>query len=82
MMAVKYLHDHPTVLQELRVSLDPLFSVDTFCHIPVLSTSYFIFMQKEHLAVREKKRPEDPIDLNDLKPMRFTRAVSRDYSGR
>jgi brassinosteroid-6-oxidase 2 len=36
MMAVKYLHDHPTVLQELRVSLDPLFSVDTFCHIPVL----------------------------------------------
>ncbi|KAI5591759.1 hypothetical protein BDE02_04G104700 [Populus trichocarpa] len=48
MMAVKYLHDHPTVLQELR---------------------------KEHLAVREKKRPEDPIDLNDLKPMRFTRAV-------
>ncbi|KAJ6936463.1 cytochrome P450 85A-like [Populus alba x Populus x berolinensis] len=48
MMAVKYLHDHPRVLQELR---------------------------KEHLAVREKKRPEDPIDLNDLKPMRFTRAV-------
>ncbi|XP_011008610.1 PREDICTED: cytochrome P450 85A-like [Populus euphratica] len=48
MMAVKYLHDHPTVLQELR---------------------------KEHLAVRAKKRPEDPIDLNDLKPMRFTRAV-------
>lgn len=48
MMAVKYLHDHPRVLQELR---------------------------KEHLAIREKKRPEDPIDLNDLKSMRFTRAV-------
>ncbi|KAH8483513.1 hypothetical protein H0E87_028062 [Populus deltoides] len=48
MMAVKYLHDHPRVLQELR---------------------------KEHVAIREKKRPEDPIDLNDLKSMRFTRAV-------
>ncbi|KAJ6734857.1 CYTOCHROME P450 26 [Salix purpurea] len=48
MMAVKYLHDHPSVLQELR---------------------------KEHLAIREKKRPEDPIDLNDLKSMCFTRAV-------
>ncbi|KAF4372313.1 hypothetical protein G4B88_007057 [Cannabis sativa] len=30
---------------------------------------------KEHLAIREKKKPEDPIDLNDLKSMRFTRAV-------
>uniref|UniRef100_A0A2P2IZ72 Uncharacterized protein MANES_02G058500 n=1 Tax=Rhizophora mucronata TaxID=61149 RepID=A0A2P2IZ72_RHIMU len=48
MMAVKYLNDHPRVLEELR---------------------------KEHLAIREKKRPEDPIDLNDLKSMRFTRAV-------
>ncbi|KAJ9173153.1 hypothetical protein P3X46_016317 [Hevea brasiliensis] len=48
MMAVKYLHDHPRVLQELR---------------------------KEHLAIRENKRPKDPIDLNDLKSMRFTRAV-------
>ncbi|CAK7335338.1 unnamed protein product [Dovyalis caffra] len=48
MMAVKYLHDHPKVLQELR---------------------------KEHLAIREKRRPEDPVDLNDLKSMRFTRAV-------
>ncbi|KDP24291.1 hypothetical protein JCGZ_25587 [Jatropha curcas] len=48
MMAVKYLHDHPAVLQELR---------------------------NEHLAIRERKKPEDPIDLNDLKSMRFTRAV-------
>ncbi|KAJ8544910.1 hypothetical protein K7X08_017493 [Anisodus acutangulus] len=48
MMAVKYLHDHPTALEELR---------------------------KEHLAIREKKRPEDPIDYNDYKAMRFTRAV-------
>ncbi|KAL6961130.1 hypothetical protein U1Q18_038893 [Sarracenia purpurea var. burkii] len=48
MMAVKYLHDHPDVLQELR---------------------------KEHLAIRERKRPEDPIDWNDFKSMPFTRAV-------
>ncbi|KAM3760899.1 hypothetical protein ACB098_01G227900 [Castanea mollissima] len=48
MMAVKYLHDHPRALQELR---------------------------KEHLAIRERKRPEVPIDCNDLKSMRFTRAV-------
>lgn len=48
MMAVKYLHDHPRVLEELR---------------------------KEHMAIREKKRPEDPINWNDYKSMRFTRAV-------
>ncbi|EEF36429.1 cytochrome P450, putative [Ricinus communis] len=48
MMAIKYLHDHPQILQELR---------------------------KEHLAIREKKMPEDPINLNDLKSMCFTRAV-------
>ncbi|XP_055805787.1 cytochrome P450 85A3 [Solanum dulcamara] len=49
MMAVKYLHDHPTALEQLR---------------------------KEHLAIREKKlSPEDPIDYNDYKAMRFTRAV-------
>ncbi|XP_059670473.1 cytochrome P450 85A1-like [Cornus florida] len=48
MMAVKYLHDHPRVLEELR---------------------------KEHLAIRERKRTEDPINWNDFKSMRFTRAV-------
>ncbi|KAK4271897.1 hypothetical protein QN277_020523 [Acacia crassicarpa] len=48
MMAVKYLHDHPKVLEELR---------------------------KEHFAVREKKKPDDPINWNDLKSMKFTRAV-------
>ncbi|KAE8713123.1 Cytochrome P450 85A1 [Hibiscus syriacus] len=48
MMAVKYLHDHPRVVEELR---------------------------KEHMAIRERKRPEDPIEWNDLKPMKFTRAV-------
>ncbi|KAB2073524.1 hypothetical protein ES319_A07G088500v1 [Gossypium barbadense] len=50
MMAVKYLHDHPSILEELR---------------------------KEHMAIREKKRPEDPIEWNDLKPMKFTRAVRK-----
>ncbi|KAK2663221.1 hypothetical protein Ddye_001795 [Dipteronia dyeriana] len=48
MMAVKYLHDHPKVLQELR---------------------------KEHLEIRKRKNPEDPIEWKDLKSMRFTRAV-------
>ncbi|KAL2335393.1 hypothetical protein Fmac_016606 [Flemingia macrophylla] len=48
MMAVKYLHDHPKALEELR---------------------------REHLAIRERKKPDDPLDLNDLKSMRFTRAV-------
>ncbi|TYK00613.1 cytochrome P450 85A-like [Cucumis melo var. makuwa] len=49
MMAVKFLHDHPKVLQQLR---------------------------EEHLAIREKKKnPEDPIDWDDLKAMKFTRAV-------
>ncbi|CAI9780707.1 unnamed protein product [Fraxinus pennsylvanica] len=48
MMALKYLHDHPKVLEELR---------------------------KEHVAIREKKRPEDPINYNDYKSMSFTRAV-------
>nr|GMC62236.1 cytochrome P450 85A1 [Ipomoea batatas] len=48
MMAVKYLSDHPKVLDELR---------------------------KEHMAIREKKAPNDPIDYNDFKSMRFTRAV-------
>ncbi|KAF3444909.1 hypothetical protein FNV43_RR14602 [Rhamnella rubrinervis] len=48
MMAVKYLHDHPRVLQELR---------------------------EEHLAIRERKSPGDPIEWNDLKSMKFTRAV-------
>ncbi|KAM7516686.1 hypothetical protein LguiA_006269 [Lonicera macranthoides] len=48
MMAVKYLHDHPSVLEELR---------------------------KEHMAIRRTKKPEDPINWNDYKAMRFTRAV-------
>ncbi|CAL5186060.1 unnamed protein product [Lathyrus oleraceus] len=48
MMAVKYLHDHPKALEEIR---------------------------KEHLAIRERKKPNEPIDFNDIKSMRFTRAV-------
>ncbi|KAL6553065.1 hypothetical protein OROGR_006907 [Orobanche gracilis] len=48
MMAVKYLHDHPKVLEDLR---------------------------KEHMAIRERKGPDEPIDYNDYRSMRFTRAV-------
>ncbi|KAI5665752.1 hypothetical protein M9H77_15605 [Catharanthus roseus] len=48
MMAIKYLYDHPKVLEEVR---------------------------KEHMAIRERKNPEDPIDYDDYKSMRFTRAV-------
>ncbi|XP_044489546.1 cytochrome P450 85A-like [Mangifera indica] len=48
MMAIKYLHDHPRALQELR---------------------------DEHLAIRQRKRPEDPIDWDDYMAMSFTRAV-------
>ncbi|CAK9160540.1 unnamed protein product [Ilex paraguariensis] len=53
MMAVKYLCDHPRVLEELR---------------------------NEHLAIRERKRPEDPIDWNDFKSLCFTRAVINETS--
>ena len=33
--------------------------------------------QEEHLAIRERKKPEEPIDWNDYKSMSFTRAVSK-----
>lgn len=33
------------------------------------------FFQEEHLAIRQRKNPEDPIDWNDYKSMKFTRAV-------
>lgn len=45
----------------------------------LLLTFNFTILQKEHLAIRARKMPEDPIDWNDLKSMRFTRAV-RDHS--
>ncbi|KAF8107301.1 hypothetical protein N665_0124s0092 [Sinapis alba] len=48
MMALKYLHDHPKALEELR---------------------------REHLAIRDRKRPDEPLDLEDIKSMKFTRAV-------
>ncbi|CAD5333435.1 unnamed protein product [Arabidopsis thaliana] len=48
MMALKYLHDHPKALQELRA---------------------------EHLAFRERKRQDEPLGLEDVKSMKFTRAV-------
>ncbi|XP_057962993.1 cytochrome P450 85A-like [Malania oleifera] len=48
MMAVKYLHDHPKALEELR---------------------------EEHLTIRERKMPDEPIYWDDYKTMKFTRAV-------
>ncbi|OVA00838.1 Cytochrome P450 [Macleaya cordata] len=48
MMALKYLHDHPRALQELR---------------------------EEHIAIRKQKGPDDPIDWNDYRAMKFTRSV-------
>ncbi|KAH0851800.1 hypothetical protein HID58_015243 [Brassica napus] len=48
MMALKYLHDHPKALEELR---------------------------REHLTIRERKRQDDPLDLENVKSMKFTRAV-------
>ncbi|KAH9707939.1 cytochrome P450 85A1 [Citrus sinensis] len=48
MMAIKYLHDHPRALKELR---------------------------DEHMAIRQRKKPEEPIDWNEYKSMSFTRAV-------
>ncbi|KAM7279348.1 hypothetical protein ACFE04_006482 [Oxalis oulophora] len=32
-------------------------------------------LRKEHIAIRQKKRPDDPLEWNDIKSMRFTRAV-------
>ncbi|KAK4598882.1 hypothetical protein RGQ29_016074 [Quercus rubra] len=48
MMAIKYLHDHPKALQQLR---------------------------EEQLAIRERKKPDEPNDWNDYKSMSFTCAV-------
>ncbi|XP_024018327.1 cytochrome P450 85A [Morus notabilis] len=49
MMAIKYLHDNPRALQELR---------------------------EEHLAIRRRKKEEEPIIWDDYKKsMSFTRAV-------
>ncbi|KAK9104372.1 hypothetical protein Scep_021216 [Stephania cephalantha] len=49
MMIIKYLHDHPKALQDLR---------------------------EEHLAIREQKQSStDPINWEEYKTMRFTRAV-------
>ncbi|KAL5079538.1 hypothetical protein RYX36_007959 [Vicia faba] len=46
MMALKFLHDNPKALEEIR---------------------------KEHLAIKERKKPNEPIDFDDIKSMRFTR---------
>lgn len=78
MMAVKYLSDHPKVLDELRVSLiiDAFKPQITVHYSPHISLILVEILQKEHMAIREKKAPNDPIDYNDFKSMRFTRAVS------
>ncbi|XP_076909869.1 cytochrome P450 85A1-like [Bidens hawaiensis] len=54
MMAVKYLHDHPRVLQEIRKKKKK--------------------KKKKHMGIRERKMAEDPLDWNDYKSMKFTRA--------
>ena len=33
-------------------------------------------LQREHLAIRDRKRPDEPLNLDDIKSMKFTRAVS------
>lgn len=73
MMAVKYLHDHPKVLEQLRVSTK---LNNNYIDVSIFLNLIFVILQKEHMAIREKKKPEDPIDYNDYKAMRFTRAVS------
>jgi brassinosteroid-6-oxidase 2 len=80
MMAVKYLHDHPKVLEEMRVCAKVLiiiafFFIEFFYYKVLMITLNIGIGQKEHFAIRERKKPEDPIDCNDLKSMRFTRAV-------
>lgn len=48
------------------------------CNVITLILFHFL-KQREHFAIRERKRPEDPIECNDLKSMRFTRAVRSLY---
>ncbi|KAL3636191.1 Cytochrome P450 85A [Castilleja foliolosa] len=48
MMSIKYLHDHPQALQELR---------------------------EEHFEIQQRKKAGEPLDWDDYKSMRFTRAV-------
>nr|DAD31513.1 TPA_asm: hypothetical protein HUJ06_010364 [Nelumbo nucifera] len=79
MMAVKFLHDHPRALEQLRVGLELLLLgfINSFY---VLLSDFLIFIwflfQEEHLEIRRSKGPEDPINWNDYKSMSFTRAVS------
>lgn len=39
-------------------------------------SNLILMLQKEHIAIRARKNPEDPINYDDYKSMRFTRAVS------
>jgi brassinosteroid-6-oxidase 1 len=77
MMAVKYLSDHPTVLEELRVNI--LYQVtfllfvfvNNSVHWGVLSTD----LQREHSEIRKQKPSDYRINWEDYKSMRLTRAV-------
>ncbi|CAI8594893.1 unnamed protein product [Vicia faba] len=53
MMALKFLHDNPKALEEIR---------------------------KEHVAIRERKKPNEPFNFDELKSMKFTRAVIMETS--
>lgn len=88
MMAIKYLHDHPQALQELRVKQTFLSSNKAYCSSPDkyffsflakfqhISSSIICFSQNEHFMIRQEKSEGQPIDWNDYRTMRFTRAVS------
>ena len=78
MMALKYLHDHPKALEELRVcSSETQLNFSGFWRfIPVWFLITGFWLQREHLAIRDRKRPDEPLNLDDIKSMKFTRAVS------
>jgi len=77
MMALKYLHDHPKALEELRVCTFRKNLLNRFLWFgSVIDFFWFWILQREHLAIRERKRPDEPLTLDDIKSMKFTRAVS------
>jgi brassinosteroid-6-oxidase 1 len=79
MMAIKYLHDNPKALQKLRVRVLLIIYVSYFCchHDNVHNSFLDELNQEEHFTIRERKKPDEPIDWNDYKSMSFTRAVSK-----
>ena len=49
-----------------------------FCHHDNVHNSFLDELnQEEHLAIRERKKPDVPIDCNDYKFISFTRVVSK-----